>query len=97
MTKIRKAIIAWSLLCLIWLIVVASRDQFDKGAAVRNVILFWIVGLIVVAFIWYVARGKGRDCPHCGEDVKKGITVCSNCGYDFALGRNPGARQEPDS
>lgn len=95
MTRIRKAVIAWSALCVVWLLFVASRDQFDKGAAVRNVALSCVAGLGVIAFIWFVTRGRGRDCPHCGQDVTKGITVCSNCGYDFALGGNPTSGPAP--
>ncbi|MGH2981676.1 MAG: zinc ribbon domain-containing protein [Solirubrobacterales bacterium] len=31
-----------------------------------------------------MTRPRGRDCPSCGENVKKGQTACPDCGYDFA-------------
>ena len=64
MTRIRKAAIAWSAVCVIWLIVgliyAASRpsyEEVDKGRLVGQVIGTWIVGPVVIAFIWFVTRG----------------------------------------
>src|SRR5205809_7991493 len=51
-------------------------------------VVIWIVGFIVLAVIWFMTRQQARTCPHCGENVAKGLTACANCGYDFTLGRN---------
>lgn len=45
---------------------------------------FWFFGFIVLSLIWFMTRPRGRDCPACGEKVKKGRTTCQGCGYDFA-------------
>ena len=68
MTRITKAAIAWSAVCVIWLIVgliyAASRpwyDEVDKGRLVGQVIGTWIVGLVVIAFIWFVTAVLPQD------------------------------------
>jgi ribosomal protein L37E len=30
-----------------------------------------------------MTRPKTRDCPRCGNDVKKGVTVCDACGFNY--------------
>lgn len=64
MTRITKAAIAWSAVCMILLIVGLIYndtrpwyDQGDQGTIVGQVIGTWIVGLVVIAFIWFVTRG----------------------------------------
>ena len=52
-------------------------------------VVIWIVGFIVLAVVWFMTRPQARTCPHCGENVAKGLTACANCGYDFTLGGNP--------
>ena len=77
MTRIRKAAIAWSAVCVIWLIVgliyAASRpsyEEVDKGRLVGQVIGTWIVGLVVIAFIWFVTRGgPARSAKPSGPGV----------------------------
>jgi zinc-ribbon domain len=54
-------------------------------------IVVWIIGFAVLAVIWFMTRQQARTCPHCGENVERGLTACANCGYDFTLGRNPAA------
>lgn len=44
----------------------------------------WILGFLVFSLIWFMSRPKGRVCPACGENVRKGLTVSPNCQYDFA-------------
>lgn len=53
------------------------------------IIVLWFFGFVILSIVWFMTRRKGRVCPHCGEDVKKGRTACQKCGYDFTLGRNP--------
>jgi ribosomal protein L37AE/L43A len=33
--------------------------------------------------LYRVTGTKKRECPACGSVVKKGITVCPKCGFDF--------------
>jgi lysylphosphatidylglycerol synthetase-like protein (DUF2156 family) len=61
------------------------------GTAIGAVLIFflWFIGFIVLSLIWFMTRRKGRDCPVCGSDVKRGRTVCKECGYDFATQSRP--------
>ena len=58
----------------------------DAGTAigVGLIIFLWFLGFVVLAIIWFMTRRRGRLCPVCGEDVKRGATVCKSCGHDFA-------------
>ncbi|WP_158850699.1 hypothetical protein [Saccharothrix deserti] len=33
----------------------------------------------------WLTRPKTRGCPACGRSVKRDTTVCTGCGYNFAL------------
>lgn len=61
-------------------------DARDAGTGIAVAFLFflWFIGFTVLSLIWFMTRPKGRDCPACGEKVKKGRTVCPNCQFDFA-------------
>ncbi len=58
----------------------------DVGTGIGAAIIFtlWFVGFIVLSILWFMMRPRGRDCPACGEKVKRGLIACPNCGYDFA-------------
>jgi hypothetical protein len=67
------------------------EDASNAGTAIGAsigfgaVLSFWFVGFLVLSVVWLMTRGRTRLCPVCGEDVKKGATVCKSCGHDFAL------------
>jgi hypothetical protein len=95
----------WNVLFLVWIIAgISSRTSKDcppadtlcinasdagTGIGVALIVFLWFIGFVVLALVWFMTRRKGRLCPHCGHDVKKGRTECTSCGYDFTLGRNP--------
>jgi tRNA(Ile2) C34 agmatinyltransferase TiaS len=95
----------WNLVFLIWIIAgisdrasknCAPGDELcinasdaGTGIGVAVIILLWFLGFIVLALVWLMTRRRGRICPHCGEDVKKGRTACQKCGYDFTIGGKP--------
>jgi hypothetical protein len=95
----------WNLLFLVWLIagisnraskdcapgdnLCTSASDVGTGVGVALILVLWFLGFIVLSFVWLMTRRRGRVCPHCGDDVKKGRTACKNCGYDFVLWRNP--------
>jgi hypothetical protein len=64
----------------------ACTDARDVGTGIGVIVLWfiWFFGFIILSLIWFMSRPKGRTCPACGEDVKKGVTVCPNCQHDFA-------------
>jgi hypothetical protein len=53
------------------------------GIGVAIILLIGFVGFVFFALIWLMSRPKGRDCPVCGETVKRGQTSCRSCGHDF--------------
>jgi hypothetical protein len=64
----------------------AKQAGCEAGTAIGVGAIFglWAFGFIVLSLIWFMTRPRGRDCPVCGEKVKKGRTACGKCGYDFA-------------
>ena len=56
------------------------------------VLVFWLAIMNTFLYVLYRITGtKKRECPACGENVKKGLTVCPSCNYDFmkAAGGEP--------
>jgi hypothetical protein len=92
------ALIIWSSGILIWLIVgLSSRGcqeedgdikqtwcEIGTGVGVGVILVIGFMGFVVLSLIWLMTRRKLRTCPICGNDVKKGVTVCASCGHDFA-------------
>jgi hypothetical protein len=61
-------------------------DASNAGTGIGIGLLFflWFMGFVVLGIIWFMTRPRRRDCPVCGEGVKRGATVCKSCGHDFA-------------
>jgi hypothetical protein len=62
-----------------------------KGIAVTLLFLIWFIGFVVFSLIWLMSRPQRRLCPVCGEQVKKGLTTCPKCGYNFAQAASIGS------
>lgn len=75
------------------------EDATDVGAGIGVALVgvLGFFGFVTLSIIWFMTRPKGRDCPVCGEKVKKGLTTCPHCGYDFsvAAGASPPAGTAP--
>lgn len=67
----------------------AELSGCQAGTAIGGTIAFsfiamiWFLGFVVLALIWLMSRPSKRQCPRCGNDVKKGLTVCPSCQYEF--------------
>jgi lysylphosphatidylglycerol synthetase-like protein (DUF2156 family) len=73
----------------------ACEAGSNAGTGIGVVALWfvWFFGFLILSLIWFMSRPKGRTCPACGENVKRGKTACPSCDYDFAaaVGHNPSA------
>jgi hypothetical protein len=59
------------------------------GIGVGILIFLWFLVFVPLSLIWFMTRPKGRECPVCGEKVKKGFTQCPSCNHDFAAAATP--------
>ena len=58
-------------------------DDTANGLAIMF-ILFFLAILNTFLYVLYRVTGtKKRECPACGKNVKKGLTVCPSCNFDF--------------
>jgi len=73
----------------------AAQDACEAGTAVGagigGILIFvlWALGDVILLVIWLVTRSTKRQCPACGNSVKKGKTECRKCGYDFRGAQPP--------
>jgi uncharacterized membrane protein len=68
----------------------SAATTVGAGIGVFLILLLWLIVFLLLSVIWFMSRHKGRLCPQCGEDVRKGQTRCRKCGYDYAA--NLGAK-----
>jgi zinc-ribbon domain len=107
--KMTWVLIVWSVLILIWAIAGGAGNdcgsettQLNKeaceagtGIGVALILLIGFFGFAFFSLIWFMTRPKGRVCPACGENVKKGRTACPKCGHDFAAAAQTVAAPAP--
>jgi hypothetical protein len=53
------------------------------GIGVGIIIFLWAFVDIILGLIWLITNRGQRDCPACGNSVKKGRTSCQKCGYNY--------------
>ena len=96
--KMTWVLLIWCILILVWAVAGAAGNdcgsettqlnqeacEAGTGIGVALILFIGFIGFVFFSLIWFMTRPKGRDCPACGEIVKKGRTACAYCGYDFA-------------
>lgn len=70
-----------------------AGTTIGAGIGITLIAMIWFVGFVVLSLVWLMSRPAKRLCPRCGTDVKKGVTVCPTCGYQF--GAAPPAPSAP--
>tara|TARA_Y100001970_G_scaffold48673_1_gene61761 strand:+ start:95 stop:520 length:426 start_codon:yes stop_codon:yes gene_type:complete len=70
-------------------------NDIGTGLAIGAIIFIWALIDIVLGILWLVTNKGKRECPVCGLSVKKGLTSCNSCGYDFAKAFNHEAKASP--
>ena len=69
-----------------------AQDACAAGTGIGVALIFflWFIGFVVLSIVWMLTKNRNkRDCPTCGNGVKRGLTQCGNCGYDFRQGQEP--------
>lgn len=64
-----------------------AGTAIGAGIGVFVLIVLWAFGDVILGVLWMVTRSSKRECPVCGSGVRRGVTVCGSCSYDFAMGR----------
>jgi hypothetical protein len=60
-----------------------NADDTANGIGIM-VLIFWLAIVDTFLYVLYRITGtKKRECPACGQNVKKGLTVCPSCDFDF--------------
>ncbi len=71
-------------------------EDIGTGIGLAAILFLWFLGFVILSIIWFMSRPRHRQCPRCGEDVKRGRTACGKCGYDFAAALpQPTATEDP--
>jgi hypothetical protein len=65
-----------------------AGTAIGAGLGIGLIIFLWAAADIILGIVWLITNRKSRSCPTCGKDVKKGLTACKSCGYDFATSTN---------
>lgn len=61
-----------------------NADDTSNGIGIM-VLIFFLALLNTFLYVLYrVTATKKRECPACGQNVKKGLTICPSCKFDFA-------------
>ena len=61
-----------------------AGQAVGTGIAIGIILFLWALVDVILGVIWLVTNKSKRTCPACGRNVKKGLLVCSACGFDFA-------------
>jgi hypothetical protein len=75
-----------------------AGEAIGTGIGIGIIIFLWALVDVILGVIWLVTNKGKRTCPACGRNVKKGLLVCTACGFDFAAavrgqGYPPGFQQ----
>lgn len=60
-----------------------AAGQIGTGIGVALIVGLWVAADIILGILWLITRPRRRDCPTCGNSIRKGVTVCPECGTDF--------------
>jgi hypothetical protein len=61
-----------------------GAEAIGTGIGIGLIIFLWALIDVILGVVWMVTNKSKRTCPACGQNVKKGLLVCTHCGFDFA-------------
>jgi hypothetical protein len=68
----------------------SSRSGCDAGTTIGTglgvgaLFCIWFLGFMILSIVWFMSRPNRRLCPVCGNEARRGQTVCKKCGFDFS-------------
>src|ERR1700733_9653562 len=75
-----------------------GAEAVGTGIGIGIIIFLWALIDVILGVVWMVTNKSKRTCPACGRSVRKGLLVCTRCGFDFAAaarGQGFGAHPGP--
>lgn len=66
-----------------------QANNVGTGIGATLVFVLWALGDVILGVLWLVTRPRVRDCPVCGNGVRRGEMRCRTCGYDFTQQLRP--------
>jgi hypothetical protein len=66
-----------------------TAANVGTGIGIALIWTLWFIGFVVLSIAWFMTKPKDRACPACGSDVRRGLTICASCGFDFAQAALP--------
>jgi len=60
-----------------------AGTAIGASLGVGIILFFWVLIDLILLVIWLVTNKNQRECPKCGRRVKRGLTECAKCGYQF--------------
>lgn len=66
-----------------------QAGQVGTGIGVGLIILLWALGDIILGTLWLITRPHRRYCPACGNQMRRGVVQCPDCGFDFRQAQTP--------
>lgn len=60
-----------------------AASATGTGIGVLLIVFLWVAADVILGILWLITKPKARDCPSCGRNVRKGVTACRKCGFDF--------------
>lgn len=53
------------------------------GLGVAAILGVGVVGFVLLSLVWLMTKPDKRYCPTCGNDIRRGATICVHCHHDF--------------
>jgi hypothetical protein len=85
---------------LVWGFISGVAKMSQDGSSDTGIGIYFFISLFVwtlingpLYIIYRITGGGKRECPACGIGVKKGLTSCPTCGFDFARAAGAGQQQ----
>jgi hypothetical protein len=67
-----------------------AGTAIGAGIGIMFILFLWAMVDVILGVTWLVTNKSKRSCPACGQNVKKGLTVCPSCQFNFTAAAGGG-------